>query len=62
MALKFSMVLKFRTLRYVGAPAVPPWPSRPVGECGPPPQRLAGDPSEPPPNGCRTVGGSAPTV
>eukprot|EP00969_Alexandrium_andersonii_P007434 323916-Alexandrium_andersonii.AAC.1 len=33
-----------------------------MGEGGPPPQRLTGAPSEPPPNGCRTMGESALTA
>eukprot|EP00969_Alexandrium_andersonii_P004432 191073-Alexandrium_andersonii.AAC.1 len=36
---------------HVGAPAAQLWPTRPVGEGGPPPQRLTGAPSKSPPNG-----------
>eukprot|EP00969_Alexandrium_andersonii_P140983 6235325-Alexandrium_andersonii.AAC.1 len=39
--------------------AAPLRPSRPVGEGRPPPQRLIGVPSEPPPNGRRAIGEDA---
>eukprot|EP00969_Alexandrium_andersonii_P099568 4392358-Alexandrium_andersonii.AAC.1 len=38
------------------APAVPLWPSRPAGKGGPPPQRLIGAPSKPPPSGRQSRG------